>query len=323
MSQTINTPNYNSTNLKATTLLDKEVLVGDTALIVQNSADYTVGDTVVIGDLGSDTVEALTISAIPSPTSLTTSPATLPHGRFETVTSLLGTVVRIYRAPNVTGLQPDDTTFSLLTPVSIRYAKENTTYTDPIGSDAYWYKFTYYNPTTSEETNLADSKAVRGGGAGHYTTVDAVRHEAGFDSAPYITDAMIFAKLQAAQDEINGTLHDIYQVPFTVPINAFITDICTRLAAGLLLLEQYGQFVTQNTNNGQSKVDDARLDLDRIVIKEVVLTDAVGMSMAEAGSSGGISSWPNATTEYTDGDQGGAPRLFRMSDIQGYYGRKF
>jgi hypothetical protein len=231
---------------------------------------------------------------------------------------LLGTQVKIYRAPNdpTVNLQPADTAFAPLTTISIAYNSSLSKYSDATGSNAYWYKFTYYDPDTSTETDLADSKSVRGGGSGNYTTLDAIRQEAGFIGAPFISDVTIAEKRAAAEDEINGTLHEIYPVPFAAPVNAFIASIATRLAAGLLLLEEYPEATAASGVSGQAKVDDARLDLDRLILKEVVLTDATGTSTALPGSTGGVSGWPDDST--TD-----APRLFHMSDIQGYYGRQF
>jgi hypothetical protein len=327
MSQLINIPNYESNNLYAMThrtRLDGAVIIGATTLTVENTADYTIGDTILIGMPGAETSETSIIQSITGGNTITiTTPTKLAHERYEYINGILGTQINLYRALNVNGLQPPDTSFTLLNSTNIFFDGPTTQCSDPSGSDAYWYKYTYANPAKSVETSLADSRSARGGGTGDYCSIDSIRLEAGFKTATYITDAMIDEKRRAAEDEINATLQGFYTVPFVHPVNPFISDICVRLAAGMLLLEQYGTFKTANTGNGSAKVSEARADLQTIATKQKELTDTNGQSLALAGSTGGASVWPNETTDGTAYDGGGSPRLFRMSDIQGYYGRKF
>lgn len=314
MAQTINLPNYKTINLKAQSRIDKDVSVGDTSLVFENTAEFNAGDTIAIGNTpAGEVTELLTIAAITDATTLTTTaPASLYHQRYEYVNSLLGTTLKVYRAANLTGLAPDDTAFAYLASVPLAADQATSQYTDPNGSEAYWYKFSYFNPTTSLETSLGDVDAVRGAGVGNYCSIEDIRNEAGFNHAPFITDPMIQKKRQAAQDEINATLQGFYDLPFTNPINPFIADICTRLAAGLLLLEQYGSIASMNNNNGTTKLAAARADLQKLAMKQSELTDANGQSIALPGSTGGVSYGVPA-----------APRFFSMTDLQGYYGRKY
>jgi hypothetical protein len=332
MSQTIKIPNYTSTskpsNLTGTTRLDADAAAAASTITVQNTQGFTAADFIIIGTPGSDTTEMLTIQTItPSTTITPTTALKLPHSKYSYVYGLVGNQIKVYRAPNVNNDQPADSAFTVLATVSIQDDQAYTTYIDSVGSSAYWYKYTYYNATSLFETNLADSTATRGGDAGNYCSLDSIRLESGFRNAQYITDDMIDAKRKAAQDEINGTLNGFYITPFVAPINAFISDITVRLAAGLLLTEQYNVVNKTNNINGLAKIKSARDDLNKINLKEIVLTDANGVSFALDGSTGGASSWPNETTAATDisqmsdGQDGG--HVFSMADLLGYFGRKY
>lgn len=339
MAQTIDIPNFSTNNLIQQTRIAANVAAGVATVSVQNNAGFSAADFVIVGTPGDDSTEMLTILSKAGANSITfTANLALKHSLYDFLNSLFGDKIVVYRAANATGIQPADTEFAVIDTISIQADQAYTRYTDATGSSGYWYKFTYKNSSSLSESNLADSKAVRGGGTGDYCSIAAIREEAGFKFANFITDEMIDVKRQAAQDEINGTLHGFYVVPFQVPINQFITDICRRLAAGLLLLEQYGEINTTETSSGKSKRDGARADLAALAEKQKVLTDQTGQSLALPGATGGISGWPNASTDSTARSSGGAPRLFRMGDIQGapmandsdgipqgnlYYGRKW
>lgn len=326
MAQTLSLPNYLSSNLVQQTRLDGTVTpAGSAALTVENNNGFTDGDYFVVGNLGGEVTELLIVGSVTAATTITPTASTaLDHSGDDYVTKLFGSQLKVYRAPNVNGLAPDDDTFSPLgSPVDLDVDQAFTGYTDPDGGSDWWYKFTYFNSTTSAETNLSDSTAVRGGGVGDYTSVEAIREEAGLQNAPYVTDKLIDKKRQAAQREIDSTLVDSYTVPFTTPINAFIADICTRLAAGFLLLEQFGQVQRQDGTAAQAKVDQARADLKSIALGDVKLTDTTGISTALPDSSGAANSWPNQQTVVSPRSEGGSPRSFRMGSLEGYHSRDF
>lgn len=324
-SQTLSAPNYLDNNLVQQTRLAAVIATGSPALTVLNNTGFTAGDYFVVGTLGGEVTELLTVGITTGETTITpTASTTLDHNSYDYVTKLFGNQLKAYRAPNVNGLAPDDDTFTPLgNAFDLDVDSAATLYTDPDGGSDWWYKFTYFNSTTSAETNLADSQAVRGGGIGNYCSVGDIRTEAGFQSAPYITDKMIDDKRQAAQREIDSTLVDSYTVPFVQPVNAFIADICKRLAAGLLLLKQYGQLQRQNTMDGSTKVAAARADLQKIALGQIKLTDTTGTSTALPDSSGDTASWPDQTTVIAPRSEGGAPRQFRMGSLDGYRSRDF
>lgn len=328
MSQTIKLPNYSSNNLKEVTRIDADITAAATTFTVQNTQGLEVGNFVIVGTPGGETTEMITVKTVVSNTSIEALAALkFNHSRYDQVSVLNGNKLNIYRSANVNGLQPADSTYTLIDTIDIDTDQAYTNYNDTTGSSNYWYKYTFYNSTTTAETNLADSKSARGGGTGDYCSLDLIRNEAGFRNAKYITDEMIDVKRQAAQREIDGTLNGFYVVPFIAPINERIADICVRLAAGLLLTAQYGAINSISNASGKAKTDEARADLQKLVRKEEVLTNAAGVSQVGDGGTGGVSSWPNDNTASNDistmaeGQDGG--HVFRMSDNLGYYGRKF
>lgn len=340
MSQTLNITNYGPNNIIETTRLNAALAADSSSVGVTNTDGFVLNDYFAIGTLGADATELLVVSSVTAPNTITpTAHNLLGHPAYDYVTKLFGNQIKVYRAADVTGLQPADSDFTPVATINIQVDQPYTQYTDTGGGAGYWYKYTYYNQQTTAETNLADSKAVRGGSSGDYCSIYDIRIQAGFKNAPYVTDDLIDAKRQAAQDEINATLNGFYTVPFTTPINPFIADICKRLAAGLLMVEQYSAVSSTPTQvNGEKMMQDARADLQKLATKQIELTDTTGQSIAGAGSTGAIEGWPDDTTASANGSTGGAPRLFRMSDIQGqpvylddsgnpsgnpYYGRKW
>jgi hypothetical protein len=327
MAQTLTLPNSLALTPQQTRLT-ADAPVSSSTLTVENTAGFSATDFFTIGNFGSETAELLTITSTTGANTITpTASTSFAHLSGEAVLRLFGSKLRVYRAANVNGQPAADDTFTLLATIDIQVDQTGTEYTDADGGEGYWYKYTCYNPTSGSETSLSDSQAVRGGNVGNYCSIADIRQEAGFMYAPYITDDMIDQKRQAAQREIDGALVGIYAVPFTPPINPFIADICKRLAAGLLLLEQYGAIKRKDNTDGQSKVDGARADIQRILNPQgadgITLTDGTGTPIALTNPNTSVSGWPNETTATASRYAGGAHRAFRMSMNEGYYSREF
>jgi hypothetical protein len=314
MSQTLSLSNFDSPNIKEKTQLDADVAVGATTLTVHFSDDLENGDFIYLSRLGSETGEIVTVDTVTDADTITiTSAATKPHSRFDDITCLFGDQMKVYRASNSDGTQPDDSDFGFLDTVNIDYDQLSTTYVDSGGSSSYWYKFIYRNSSSGEESELGDSKAVRGGGVGQYASIESIRVEAGLHNNRYISDALVDEKRQAAQAEINSELSGIYALPFTVPVPALISEITRKIAAGLLLIQDYGVVNTLSTNNGQALLTEGRDKLTKLANKQYVLIDATGTDTSISGSAG-WSAWPDTTTATANPENGGSARKFRMSD---------
>lgn len=308
--------NFDSSNIIEKAILDADSVIGATTLTLKNSQNFNVNDYALVGAQGGEKSELKAISAVNADQiTVTLSTATKEaHNRFDQVTTLFGNQIKIYRASNVDGTIPADNQFTLLTTLGIDPDQLYTDYTDATGSSTYWYKFTYYNSTALTESNLADAIAVRGSGYGNYCSVDEIRFESGLKNNRWITDADIDFYRKSAQAEIDGSLTGTYTVPFTTPINPLIAEITRKLAAGFILTKNYGPLATLNTNNGTTKITEARALLDKLNKKTITLTDVVGNSLVNSTDAGNFNAWPDTTTETADPTVGGNPRMFRVSD---------
>lgn len=336
MAQTLNIPNYASLNILAQAQLTAAAPAATSSLSVDDTNGFASDGFALIGAKGVSDAELRALGTITTLTDLPLANATsLPHNQFAPIFALFGDKLKIYRAANPTdNSQPPDTDFAPLgDPIPMDVNSELTSYNDQTGGGNYWYKFTYFNSVTSSETDLGSATAMRGNFTPAYCSLDEVRDEAGFNNAPYINDSKIDRARQAAQSEIDGALNEFYDVPLQAPINDYLKRICIRLAAGYLRLGQYSS--NQNPQvNGQAMVDDAQAQLTKLILKERELMTKAGKALDGPGAVGGIDGFPNAPGSLG----GGAPRLFRMRDVQGqpltsghngepvgnlYYGRKW
>lgn len=311
MPQTLKLTNFDSSNIIDQTQLTASIAAGVSSLPVQNTSNFITNGFVLLGTKGSNETELLQAGTVTTSTAIpTTSNTKLPHNQYDPVYALFGDQLRIYRAQDAgLGQQPADTSFSLLDTVSIDADSALTTYNDSSGGGNYWYKYTHFNSFSSSETALSSSTAVRGNFTVNYCTIDEIRQRAGFAYAPYITDAMIDGARQYAQDEINGALDEFYETPFQPPINDYLRDLCVRLAVARLLTDQYGQTTAGTTADGEQKMKDAQADLQKLIMKERVLTNKEGQALDLPGATGGVEGWPNASTASTAGYEGGGRRF--------------
>lgn len=310
MSVTLEIDNYPQLNIKESTSLAADLNAAATSLTLKNNESIVAADYLLVGRRGSETAELRTVASATGATIVVTDAITLHHDIYEDVTALFGNKIRIYRAANVNGTAPADASFTLLAPVDIDPDQMSTTYTDPDGTAGYWYKYTYYNSTSTAETDLNQTIAVRGGGIGQYETIDNIRSSAGFENNRNITSHYIDGFRRSAQDQINGQLAGVYSIPFTAPINSFISQITKSLAAGHIKLDQFGQ----TNEEGNSMIAWAEAQLEKIRSGEFTLTDEAGNTLPKPNGGGtlpgtgqGFSGYPN------DADQDGGFR-FRSTD---------
>lgn len=323
MSQLLNISNFGSLNVLETTRLTTDVAIAATALPVENPQNFTTGQPIVVGLLASETSELVLTTGAPSGSNITAGALVRAHTALDPVTLLFGDKLVIYRAPNVDGSVPADNAFSVLATIDVDVDQASTSYTDAAGGADYWYKFVYKNSVSNATTDLANATAAHGGTANDYCSISAIRDEAGFSNNRNITDETIDQHRQAAQAEINGKLSGRFIVPFTAPINAYIADLTKRLAAGFLLLSQFGAYTVSDSYNGQTRVDKVRAELKDLQEGNSTLVGVASAAIGggSTGANGGFDAWPNSNTASADGDVGGGERMFRVSDISGNGGQ--
>ncbi len=289
MSTSLRAESFADINIVEVTVLTADSVVGATTLTVKSTVGFTTSQAIYVGTTGQDGCELAYVATVASGTSLTLSAALLlPHSKYDPVTGVVGDKLRVYRASNVDGTAPIDGNFTVLGTRQIDPDQQSTYFTDSTGSSDYWYKLTYFNSTTLDETALSASTAVRGDDFGHYASITEIRSKAGFENAFNLKDRRIDMERRAAESEINTTLAGHYTVPFQKPVPEFVNTLTIQLAAGLLLLDVYGSGHVQ----GKDMVKSAREQLQTLRTNTGALIDTA----EGADSSSSISSWPDETT---------------------------
>lgn len=133
---------------------------GITAITVDNNNSFAQNDRVMIGEIGREKTEIVTVTgAVTAGTSLTIGATTFPHEADEPVTRLQYDQVKYYRSTTGTS-----GTYSILTTVALDVDNGDlvTNYDDTTGLSTYFYKVSYYNSVSGQESALSDPIAGSG-----------------------------------------------------------------------------------------------------------------------------------------------------------------
>ena len=277
---TLNIESFSDINIKERSQLLEAAAAGDSVVKLVSSADYAVGDILYVGTLSLEGCERAVVASVDDPTQVTLAqPLRHDHIAYDDVCSVLGDTIRVYRAPNVDGSVPAEGSFVPIATRPIDSDQQSTYYRDANGSSSYWYKFTYTNLDTGDETSLADSMAARGEDFGNYCSLREIREEAGALRAHTLQDTTVAQCRTNAQNEINAALRGVYgkKVPFT-PVPGPIRTLTIQLAAALL---KQIRFPGQEALWGQ-QLKDARARLDALQNKDDSLTDDDGEDIVDS-----------------------------------------
>lgn len=310
MSELLSALNYDESNITAQSVVALPANAGQKVVKVDNPESFITNGFVVIGR--GENAEMGQINSITGQNLNLIEDLQLDHIRDESVTQLLGNTIRFFRAPNTDGSRPASDQFSILATVEITPDQMATTYLDNDGGANYWYKFIYYNDFNDNDyTDLDDAIAVRGGDSGYYCKISDVRLEAGMKDNPWITDDEVLQKLVGAQGEVNSALRrGGYTLPL-VDVPDMVAHATRLLAAGYLLLADYGPDQNGLTKDGNSKIAQAREILRGIAEGETALT--VGNEVVTAKAGHGVSGFPRSVD--LEDSPTGRPRSF-TSDME-------
>jgi hypothetical protein len=294
---TLRIDSFNELNIVEQCELSSDYIPGSTSLKLRSTDGFVAGQVVYVGQLSREGVERAVVSTVGDETTINLTQALkLPHTRFEPVTAVFGNSIHIYRAPNVDGTVPADDRFTVLTTRTIDPDQLSTYYKDSTGSSAFWYRYTYFNPLTLDETALTAFDAFRGDDFSHYASLSEIRNEAGFRNAYNLADSDIELQRRNAESEINSSLSGAYTVPFS-PTPAIIRTLTIQLAATMLLTNVYGAMP-----GNKQKLKDARAAVEAYRTRQSVLLDEVGNTLSNS----------DTVTGYPDDDC--APRFFHIGD---------
>jgi hypothetical protein len=259
MSSSFDIDNFPRVVLGEETFLTVKADVGANPLSIDNVEGISANTFALLSRPGSNDAELIQIISVTAPSTLTlASVVAHGHAAFDPVNVLFFNVVDIFRAPDVNSKPPDISTYISLDTIGIDPDKMQTPYQDTAGSNAFWYLFRYRNTITGDATDLADVEPVRGGDEAGYATLYDIRSEAGFEKSKNLPDATVSMYRRRAQAEVDSKLGSSFVVPFD-PVPDAINEITTLLAAGWLLLKEYGALKSGTTNKeGGAKLKEGR-----------------------------------------------------------------
>lgn len=318
MSYTLNLRSFPELNIIEESELSADIAASSTGLSLKNNQGLSADDYLILGTIGSEKAELVSVSSVDSDQVQVTLSAGVKfaHDKFDRVTKLYGNQMKIYRASNVDGSIPANGSFSVLATIDIDPDQISTKYEDTSGSSDYWYKRTFYNEANDTETPIAEATAYRGSAYPEYCTIEQIKDKAGLKNNRWIPTERIDEKRRAAQSMIDARLTGTYTVPFTPPINQLINEITQSYAAGLLLLSE--ATTRAGRERGQELMDSVTNNegtgtLDRLDKRELKLVGLIGNDETTPNSTG-YSGYPNSNTATNPPEEGGGARMFRVSD---------
>lgn len=128
---------------------------GQTTLVTKNTNNFAVGDKLLLGEMGREKSEIVTVATVNADKiTITVSAATsFPHSADDPVYQLRYDSIRFYRSTTGIGGAYN---FLGSVPVDVDNADKETYYNDNTGLSSYYYEISYYNTPGSIESALSD-----------------------------------------------------------------------------------------------------------------------------------------------------------------------
>lgn len=221
------------------TFLSIDVAAGSSVVLtVPNSDGIVANKYVVVGYEGSEQAELCKVTAV-SATSITVQTLKLAHKADEPITLYRYNQRKFYGCLTATGTFVELTTSG--SPADIQVGDPQGAYLEYVGSEGYLYfKSTYYNSTSLEETPIADAVAVLSNDSLHYTSLYNIKRQAGLLVNPYITDGIVDTYRKRAENEVKSYIATRYTMPLA-EVPSIIENVTTLLAAGYMDYQEFGK----------------------------------------------------------------------------------
>lgn len=220
--------------------LDVDAAAGSSVtLTLLNNDGLSLNDFIVIGREGSEKAELQQINAaVVAGTDVQVATLKFAHKKGEPITLYRYNQRKFYGSLTATGTYVELTADG--SPKDIQVDDPQGTLLEYTGSEGYiFFKATYYNSQSTDETATDDSEAVEADESKRYTSIYAIRVQAGLTQNPYINDSRIERKRKQAENEINSAIFARYPLPLT-EIPPLIQNICELLAGGYVDFEEFG-----------------------------------------------------------------------------------
>lgn len=226
--------------LERTTLNADAVAGSSVSLTVVDNNGFSQNDYIVIGYECSELAELEQINAAVTPgTTVRVGTLKFNHKAGEPVTRYRYNQRKYYGSLTETGTYVELTAYG--SPADIQVDDPQGTQFEYSGVEGYTYfKATYYNSTSADETDIADSTAVAGDQSGRYATLYDIRKHAGLAGNALYSDYRMEQKRKQAENEIDSAIMGRYVLPLE-EVPALISRICELLAAGYIDYEEFGK----------------------------------------------------------------------------------
>lgn len=132
--------------------LSDPIAAGVTSITVKNNDRFAANDRIMIGEMGAEKTEIVTVSAISGGTGLTTGATVYPHSADDPVYILRFDQVKFYSASSTNG------TYALLSTEDLDVDNSDlaTKYDDTTGTSSTYYKISFYHSISTIESDLSD-----------------------------------------------------------------------------------------------------------------------------------------------------------------------
>ncbi|MGY3406101.1 phage gp36-like protein [Bradyrhizobium sp. GM5.1] len=267
--------------------LAADATAGSSATItLVNNNGFANADFVVIGYEGNELCELAQINqAVSGSTNIRVATLKFSHAKGEPIRVYRYDKRKFYGATSATG------SFTELTsdgsPALIQVDDPMGTTLEYSGSTYTYFKATYYNSTTAEETDGDDAEAVLADESLRYASLYAIRKHAGLAGNPRYSDARLEVKRKQAENELNSALAAKYVLPLA-EVPGLLSQICELLAAGYIDYEEFGK-----DGEGVKWLGEARALIKAIQKGTQILIGADGIELERNTKVGVLDGYPS------------------------------
>ena len=272
------------------TLLMSDTTAGVTTMSVGNSNGFVVNDWIVVGPEGSEQAELVQVTSVG--TGVIGVTLLLAHKSDEPIVKYRFNQRKFYGCATQTGTYTQLVSYG--SPKAIQVGDPQGTVLEYTGGEGYLYfKSTYWNTITSEESDIADSNPVLADESVRYCSLYAIRKQAGLTNNPYITDGVVEVFRKRAENEVNSYLYSRYILPLanstgSAEIPFVVENTTTLLAAGYMDYQEFG-----SDGEGVKWLGEARAVLNSAQKGTQRLIGLDGQEFSQKTLTQGIQSYPD------------------------------
>jgi hypothetical protein len=284
--------------------LDADVSAGtNVSLTLKNNNGLAQNEFIDIGHEGAEGAELEQINAaVSGSTSVQVATLKFAHKKGEPVIKYRYNKRKFYGATSKTGSYTELTGDG--SPKEIQVDDPMGTLLEYTGSTYTFFKATYYNSQTGDETALADAEATEAAESKRYASIYAIRKKAGIADNPFYSDAHVERKRKQAENEVNSVIFHTYTLPLS-EVPPIVQQITELLAAGYIMYEEFG-----SEGDGGKMLGEARALIKAIKDGRQRLLASDGTELERYADVGMLDGYPDDSIEEGSADD----RRFRISD---------